>query len=248
MSALAAAADMSQPLLVQGQAPAGSSGGAAPPVSASPQLLGLCCALSVLRELQGVAPPRWVAGTMTHVVKALNRCSREVAQPPAGPNHQAHYQALSGAAAAKKQQAAAQAAAAARAAAKEGGADKDKEKEKEKARRQSEVADKAAAAAAAAAAATEEEPEYGTVTWAIYSALGLAGTLLPGFNPEAPQGVIEDPVLAASKDESKRMLLQSLILLLTGSGAKWTDASLFTQVRAACMRMRGVLHACMGFY
>jgi hypothetical protein len=245
MSALATAADMAQPLLIPGAAaaPAGASGGGgAQSVSASPQLLGLCCALSVLRELKDVAPPQWVAGTMSHVVKALNRCSREVAQPPAGPNHQAHYQALAAASAQRKAAVAAAAAAAAKAAGgpakgdkvekgdkgekdkgdkhekgekdkheKEKHDDKDKEKEKEK--------DKA-----------DEEPEYGTVTWAIHCALGLAGTLLPGFNPEAPQSVLEDPGLAQSKDESKRMLLQSLILLLTGSGAKWTDASLFTQV------------------
>jgi hypothetical protein len=244
MQALAGAADLAQPLLVQAPPPAPPAGGAAgaPGVAASPQLLGLCCALTVLRELADVAPPRWIAGTMTHVVKALNRCSREVAQTPNGPNHQAHYQSLVAAAAARKQQAAAQAAAAAKA----GGDAKGKP---------AAAGDKAAPEGAAAAGATgkpqpegaagkpqvegaptaagggEDEPEYGSVTWAIHSALGLAGRLLPGFNPEAPQELLEDPALAQTKDESKRMLLQSLILLLTGSGAKWTDASLFTQAR-----------------
>jgi hypothetical protein len=241
---------MTNPLLGQAPPPAATSGGgAAPPppppgppaVIATPTLLGLCAALTVLGELREVAPPRWVAGHMAAVVKALNRCSREIAQSPAGPNHQAHYQSLVAAAAAARQQDAA--AAAARAPGVKGGRGDGKDAGAKAGAGDKEAAPAGAAPKpkgkdaldadkdAAAAAAGAEDPEYGSVTWAVHSALGLAGSLLPGFNPEAPPAVLEDPALALTKDEGKRMLLQSLILLLTGSGAKWTDASLFAQAR-----------------
>lgn len=59
---------------------------------------------------------------------------------------------------------------------------------------------------------TEGEPEFGTTTWVISTALQLVASR-----------VFQHP-------ESKKLMLQSLILLLTGNGAKWTDPLLFTQL------------------
>ena len=53
---------------------------------------------------------------------------------------------------------------------------------------------------------------YGTTSWAISAALQLAGSRV------------------LHHSESKKMMLQSIILLLTGHGAKWADTVLFLQL------------------
>jgi hypothetical protein len=70
-------------------------------LAATQQLLSLCCGLSILQAISDVVPANVINTYIPSVVKALNKCSREIAQ--SGQQHQQHYQAV--AAALKLQQA-----------------------------------------------------------------------------------------------------------------------------------------------
>ena len=70
-------------------------------LTATQQLLSLCCGLSIVQAISDVVPANVINTYIPNVVKALNRCAREIAQ--SGQQHQQHHQSV--AAALKLQQA-----------------------------------------------------------------------------------------------------------------------------------------------